>query len=110
MRQVALCGFLLFISHLPGCQPAGRYKALESPEKKNETQENISPSQAWMKPKPAAFDLPILFIPDSNPEWAQLPAFWNHFPPPPAGLPTCHLGQTPLGALSAMVLAAQGEA
>lgn len=111
MRQLAL-GFLLFLAPLVGCQPAGRYpsKGAEDKKPEEEAKKIFDEEWAWRKTKPLAFDAPIVFIPDSNPEWPNLPVFWNRFNVPPAGLPTCHLGQTPLGAVSALVLAGHKEA
>ena len=103
-------GFLLFISLSPGCQPAGRYPPKPPDKKKDEhAKKTFFDNWAWFKPTPPAFDVPIVFVADSDPEWANLPAFWNHFPRPPAGQPTCHLGQTPLGVSAALVLAGHGQ-
>jgi cytochrome c peroxidase len=112
MRQGALAGFMCSLLLFAACQPAGRYPSAKIPRKEadDETKERFPREWAWMKPTPAAFDVPIVFVADSNPEWHKLPAFWNHFPPPPAGRTTCHLGQTPLGAAAAMVLAGHGSA
>jgi hypothetical protein len=110
MRQLALCAFLA-VTVAAGCQPAGRYPPVGHPEKKpdEEAKKIFDEDWAWRKPAYPAFDVPIVFIADSDPEWAKLAAFWNIYPVPPAGLPTCHLGQTPLGAVSAMVLVKQKE-
>ena len=105
MRQLALCGLIVMFV-LSGCQRAGQYPAKlpeinKSPEEDKKT---FDENWAWRKSKPPPFDTRIIFIPDTNPEWTNLSAFWNRFPSPPAGLPTCHLGQTALGAVSALVL------
>src|SRR5438552_4108707 len=111
MRQGALSVFILMIYILAGCQPAGRYPHQDLPEKKkDEDDKKTFPANwAWMKPTPPAFDVPIVFVADSDPEWGNLPAFWNQFLSPPAGQPTCHLGQSSLGAMAAMVLAGHGQ-
>jgi len=97
---------LLVLSVLCGCQRAGQYppKLPEINKSPEEDKKTFDENWAWRKSKPPAFDTRIIFIPDTNPEWSNLSAFWNRFPSPPAGLPTCHLGQTALGAVSALVV------
>ena len=48
-------------------------------------------------------DLPIVFIPETSPEWPHLPAFWTHSPLIPV-----YIG-LPLATLSAIVLADQHQ-
>jgi cytochrome c peroxidase len=105
MRQLALCGLIMTFV-VAGCQRAGQYppKLPENNKPPEDAKKIFDENWAFRKSKPLALDAPIVFIPDSNPEWADLPAFWNRLVVPPAGLPTCHLGQTALGAVSALVL------
>src|SRR5438552_1067101 len=111
MRQGALAGFMVILVLFAACQPAGRYPFQKITEKKNgdEVKIRFSPEWAWKKPIPRAFDVPIVFITDSDPEWDKLPAFWNQPLPFPAGRITNHIGQSPLGAAAAMVLAGHGD-
>jgi cytochrome c peroxidase len=98
---------LILISFFAGCQPASRYKATSvqnSDLASQEKNERIPAHYAWLPTKMMA-DVPIVFIPSSSKEWQGLPGFWNTFPPVPAGAPTAHLGQSPLGTVAALVLA-----
>jgi cytochrome c peroxidase len=98
-----LTPFLVF----SGCQPAARYNpelpsGLSSLPKGPEP---IQPDYAWMPPSLSPKDIPILFIDATNSEdWTKLEKFWNWVPPLGTGQPMILLGQSPLGALSALVL------
>lgn len=102
-----LVAFLL-LAALPawGCQPAGRYppKPLPPSTKTEDVAETPPAEWSWMEPAPG-FDVPIVFVPSTDPAWSTLPAFWNPLPAAPAGLPTCHLGLGPLNALASWALA-----
>jgi cytochrome c peroxidase len=106
MRQLALCGLIVMFV-LSGCQRAGQYPPKKHEDKKpqEDAKKTFEEDWAWIKTKPLPLDAPIVFVSDSNPEWTDLAGFWNRLISPPAGLPTCHLGQSALGAVSALVLA-----
>jgi len=94
-----------------GCQPAERFGAvkLSGPsQSKDEVLKaaKVPPHYAWLVPVPRQ-DVPIKFVPSTSPEWAKLPGFWSIAPHPVAGQQTVHVGQLPLGALAALLLAEQ---
>src|SRR5262245_34750395 len=102
------CG--CFLVAQAGCEPARQYPAqlvsIAPPTEGKKTSPPVPPRHEWMAPE-APHDIPIRFVPDSAKEWKELPEFWNHFPPPAAGMRTIHLGQSPLGAVLSMYLADQ---
>jgi cytochrome c peroxidase len=110
MRQhflVILFGLTSFFLG-PGCQRAGRYPPRPAqPEKTDKIKDERPDHWLWLDPVQPTHDIPIVFVTDSSPEWAGLRDYWNMFPSVPAGMPTCYLGLSPLGALSSLVLAEQ---
>jgi cytochrome c peroxidase len=110
-RALGLTYVLLAASFLAsGCEPARRYPPRPHPPAKDDGDRRSKPSAdlIWTEPGPVQ-EIPIVFVPESAKEWIKLPAYWNRFPQAAAGLPTAHLGQSPLGAVAAMVLATQLE-
>jgi cytochrome c peroxidase len=102
-RSVCL---LLFLILLPGCQPAERYRGVESTEAKREPV--VPKDYGWMTRPAPPFDTPIDFVhAGSRPdEWRKLASFWNPLPEA-AGPRTSHLGLNPLEAAVAFVAALQ---
>jgi cytochrome c peroxidase len=105
-RFLGLLGLLVLAG---GCQPAHRYvtaKSAVTPEPAKAAA-GVPPDVIWLPPEAQGQDIPIVFVDAASrpKEWEQLPEFWNHFPPPPCGTPTAHLGMTsPLSAATALLV------
>jgi cytochrome c peroxidase len=103
VRVAAL--LLLGLSVVLGCQRASRYPGIAKPQPP-EKKVTPKPNWSWQLPQqPPDADVPIIFIAHGHKDWAGLSAYWNVFPPPAGGARTIHVGQSPLGAAGAMVLA-----
>lgn len=93
---------------LAGCQPAARYGPMKiTKDDSIVVDAKAAPLPAhysWMPPADMP-DLPIVFVPSTSPEWANLRGFWNHLPPRAAGMRTTHLGLPSLQAAAALVMA-----
>src|SRR5262245_57992846 len=98
MIMVRQCLMLVCLCLLAGCQRAQQYpplgKKVEIKEEKFAENESQLREYSWIEPRPVR-DTPIVFVAESNPEWATLKKFWNE-PPPAVGLPTIHIGFAPL--------------
>ncbi|MCI0683880.1 MAG: c-type cytochrome [Gemmataceae bacterium] len=106
-RAPGLVGLLLGTVTILGCQRAVRYPGVGAANAPAEEQKITPlPTWSWQLPwLPPEADVPIVFIAHGHKDWDSLPAFWNVFPPPAAGLRTIHFAQSPLGGAAAMVLA-----
>jgi hypothetical protein len=106
-----LCWLLLLALLSSGCRPAGRYPP-RAPAKTDQDDKEKSPSArpewAWIPPEPV-YDVPILFVADTDREWAKLPTFWNYYPSNWPGAIVSPLGLDPLGARITFLLARQQE-
>jgi cytochrome c peroxidase len=104
-RLLAMAGLgVLIIS--AACERAQRYPASIAKPSAKEDKPTAEPIWSWLPPA-ATPDLPIIFIAQSDPEWAKLSRFWNHFPPPGAGL--VRVGQHPLASAASFVALAHTE-
>ncbi|MBI1832106.1 MAG: hypothetical protein HYR84_11725 [Planctomycetes bacterium] len=101
---------LVGLAVLAGCERAKRYR-VESERPRENTERNGDDPDAglyrvsWHAGRERA-DTPILFVPDTHPDWPALKDFWNPLPVS-IGAPTAHVGLGPMQALSAFVLAQQ---
>ncbi len=104
--------FLVLAAMLLGCQPATRYQPLRltkaEPTDQKEKAKTLPAHYSWITPRPVS-DIPLLYVPTAAKEWAELPAFWNPWPPRPAGMPTAHFGLPPWNAAVALLLADRME-
>jgi cytochrome c peroxidase len=107
MRRLAL----LLNLFLAGCQPATRYPALPAESKPApppdvEPTPRLLPHYGWL-PTSEQADIPIAFVEASADPvgWKRLKHFWNHLPGAAAGMPTLHLGQSPIAAAGALAAA-----
>jgi cytochrome c peroxidase len=98
------CSVLIFgVLMLASCQRAQRFPAIAPPTKAEAKDENGAKDlylYSWVEPRETR-DLPILFVPDTSPEWQNLKGYWNA-QPLPGGMPTAHFGLAPM--LAALVL------
>ena len=105
MTRRCCCWLFVFgVLMLTACQRAQR---LSAPAKPKPNPANADAKDAglyrlrWVEPR-EKHDLPILFVPDTSPEWQNLKGYWNALPFS-AGMPTAHLGLAPMPALAALV-------
>jgi cytochrome c peroxidase len=98
------CALALLTLASQGCRRAARYPALTPAVPEEAKTPALPPHWAWLPVEPRP-DVPLVFVPETSPEWKRLPKFWNHFPPAPAGMRTVHLGLLPLQAAAALTLA-----
>src|SRR5438105_1465952 len=89
-RRTRLLAFLMVALWLAGCQRAAQYPPAERPPAKPPEKEldKVDGRLRWIEPR-RRHDLPdppIVFVPDTSPEWQHLPRFWNHFPAMPLHL------------------------
>lgn len=115
MLRLRWLPWLMLLSGLIGgaaCQPATRYPRRQPSQAVQPTPADNHFTrlgyQSWIATETRP-DIPIVFVPTDAPARQKLPAFWNHFPPPMAGMRTIHLQSSPLGAVAALVLADQME-
>src|SRR2546421_500150 len=52
--------------------------------------------QVWRESKKESWDIPVVFVPATAPEWAELPQFWNVLPRQAASAPVAFLATPPL--------------
>jgi cytochrome c peroxidase len=120
-RAWGWAGIVLVVGILgaAGCEKAQRYTAPPSKSPSAKSEEN-KPKQSlafydWIVPDRGLADawinIPIVFVDAATDaeEWAKLKEFWTQWPGPALGQRTAHLGQSPLGALAALMLADQLE-
>jgi cytochrome c peroxidase len=104
-RRCCCCLFIFGVLMLASCQRAQRFPATAKPspgsEPKGEDADKDLYRFSWVEAVETR-DLPILFVPDTSPEWRDLKDYWNALPFP-AGMPTAHLGLAPMQALAALV-------
>jgi cytochrome c peroxidase len=98
--------FILGVLMLTACQRAQRFSAPAKPTPAKADEKDAEESRSlyrlsWVEPRETR-DVPILFVPDTSPEWHNLKGYWNALPFP-AGMPTAHLGLAPMPALAALV-------
>src|SRR5206468_7889535 len=91
--------FLLLVAS--GCQRARQYggppKAAKSSPSANDDLKVPEPSyHVWRESKKESWDIPIVFVPATAAEWADLPHFWNLMPRFGAAAPVAFLGTSPL--------------
>lgn len=102
-RRHKMLGFAFSLLFLASCERAQQYPAAGAkpapvePPKANV--EELSARLSWIAPDERR-DLPLHFVADTSAEWAQLPAFWTHYPPIRP-----YLAQGPLTDVAALVLA-----
>jgi cytochrome c peroxidase len=110
LRCCVLLVFAIFFGMLVGCQKAQQFPAVG---KKVEVKEDIKPGEnesflrelTWSE-LGATRDTPIVFVPAGSPEWGKLKKYWNEAPFP-VGLPTIHIGFSPLEIAAAWVVVEQ---
>jgi cytochrome c peroxidase len=94
--------FIFGVLMLTACQRAQRFSAPAKPTPAKADENEVGLYRlSWVEPRETR-DLPILFVPDTSPEWHNLEGYWNALPFP-AGIPTAHLGLAPMPALAALV-------
>src|SRR5581483_2252374 len=97
---------------MAGCKPAERYvaRSKKPAEKEKEIKITPPPHWAWLDVRDT-WDVPIVFVPSTSPEWSKLRNFWNFYPAAVPGTTTLSaLGQHPLGAALALVASLHAEA
>ena len=113
MRSHHLLAVALLL--LASCEQARRYPPAPpsdspSPQPKAEKKRQpLADIYSWIPPVETPRDVPIEFVAVEYADWAKLPKFWNQAIPPEGGMRTIHLGQQPLEAVAAMVVADQLE-
>ena len=107
MSRLLIPFFMLLA--LVGCQKAVRYPAALAAKTAQQKTEPMA-IWGWMCPDKLPRDLPIRFVSADQPNWKNLPAFWNQFPPLAAGIRTSHIGLTPLGILAGFALLDDADA
>src|SRR5262249_30827185 len=99
--------FLVFVAVMfTSCQRAHRFGPVEKSSKNMDPKEDPDRflyQRSWIEPRDAVADVPIVFIPDTDPQWKDLKDYWNALPFP-TGMPTVHIGVSPIGAFAAMTL------
>jgi cytochrome c peroxidase len=105
-----LCAGLLILGALTlsSCERAHRYgaapKKAEPKDEEKTTPASKGPYRlTWHEPHRVERDLPIIFVPDSSPEWADLKSFWNVFPSPGA-IVAASFGADAVSAMAALVV------
>ena len=98
--------FIFGVLMLTACQRVQRFSAPAKPtlakaDEKDAEELRYLYRLSWVEPR-EKHDLPILFVPDTSPEWQNLKGYWNALPFS-AGMPTAHLGLAPMPALAALV-------
>jgi cytochrome c peroxidase len=107
MARRCCCWLFIFgVLMLTACQRAQRFSAPAKATPAKADEKDAEESRylyrlSWVEPRETR-DLPILFVPDTSPEWHDLKGYWNALPFP-AGMPTAHLGLAPMPALAALV-------
>ena len=99
-----MLGMILF----SGCARVNQYpevKVIKPPSKPEPIA--VPAMSAWLETSTRP-DVPIVFVPTTDPEWKQLPKFWNTRSPG-LGSRTLHLAQLPLTAIMVIEAAAPHE-
>jgi cytochrome c peroxidase len=110
MARRCCCWLFIFgVLMLTSCQRAQRFSAPAKPPPAEANEKHRDETKylyrlSWVEPRETR-DVPILFVPDTSPEWKHLPAFWTNYPPIPL-----NLAQEPLPALTAIVVSDQIQA
>jgi cytochrome c peroxidase len=101
MARRAVCFVLMAcVLMLTSCQRAKRFPAVAKaePDKTPTDEPDRGLYRLGWAETAEGNDVPIVFVPDTDPEWQHLAGFWTSYPPIPL-----YLAQNPLQALTAIV-------
>jgi cytochrome c peroxidase len=107
--------WLIVLLVLASCEQARRYTE-EQPKQQKFKKVPFPPAAekpplpsiwTWLPPDETPYDVPIVFVTSSSPQWAELREFWNADPPLAGGTRTVHLALPPLQSAAAYIAAEQ---